>query len=108
MKVSVSEKNKLKVGDYCRAYVKGIHQITKMEWGSPGASTCLVTMISVLDSNMNPARRKVHTCDIYWVTKVDPVKFLEEVKASHQSQLANIMAYLMPIHNRSDPLGGSQ
>lgn len=90
----------LKVGDYCTAYQKGIHRIIKLEkeeYTSGGKlyRHILVTLEAVLDSNMNPSRKRVSTCDLEFCEKVDPKEFLEKVQASHESQLANIRKYLV-------------
>lgn len=86
----------LKVGDYCTAYVKGIHQVVHILYPAQGrASTALVTLQSVLDKNMNPRKGHKSTCDVAWCTKINPQELLQEVQNSHLSQIENIKKYLI-------------
>lgn len=85
----------LKVGDYCFAYRKGIHKVVSIEFPTRQASTALVNLISVLDSKLNKTSATKHSCDVAWCKKIDVSKYLEEVKASHISQLNSIKEYLV-------------
>lgn len=84
----------LKVGDYCKAYQKGIHRVISIEYPAHGkASTALVTLEAVLDTKLNPRKGK-STCDIAWCVKINKEQYLEQLKNSHQSQINNVLNYL--------------
>ena len=86
----------LKVGDYCTAYQKGIHKVVHILFPPQGrASTALVTLERILDSNCNPSNRVKSTCDVAWCRKIDKKQFLEERKNSHASQIKNIEEYIL-------------
>lgn len=80
----------LKVGDYCYAYSKGIHQVVDILYPPRGlASTALVTLESVLDSNYKPTKRK-STCDVSWCRKVTKEELLQKVKDQYSTWEENI------------------
>lgn len=86
----------LVVGDYCTAYQKGIHRVVHILFPARGlASTALVTLESVLDSNLKPRKGKKSTCDVTWCTKINKQEYLEKIKQSHKSQIENVERLLV-------------
>lgn len=80
----------LKVGDYCYAYVKGIHKVEHILFPSEGlASTALVTLKAVLDSSYRP-RSGTSTCDVAWCRKVTKEELLAKVKDQYTVWEENI------------------
>ena len=83
----------VQVGDYCRAYHKGIHRVVGIEYPTTRASWALVTLESVLDSAYRP-RRARNTCDMAYCTKVDKKELLRELDNKYAEWSHNVNLYL--------------
>ncbi len=86
----------LKVGDYCFAYTKGVHRVVNILFPAEGkASTALVTLESVLDSNYKPRKGSKSNCDVAWCKKINKDDLLEQINNSHYTQINNVKELLI-------------
>jgi hypothetical protein len=86
----------LKVGDYCKAYSKGVHKVVDIMYPANGqATTALVSLVTVLDRNLNPCKARKSSCDVYWCKRIDPEKYLFDIVGSHKTQLENVKKFLV-------------